>query len=167
MINDYYPTNTNYIHYANQQPHITTTPVVKSHNPSSVMYTPPYSQQTNFVPMLDTTTTNIMNNFNSMEIDDYFTPTMDSMFTSTIYSPSTNSVNSSAMIMSPTSPTHMMSPSNHLMSPTQPMVKKNLKKLYSSFIKKKKLVFFLLGYVCNTFFDYALSSLNDGKPCLF
>lgn len=125
MINDYYPTNTNtnYIHYANQQPHITTTPVVKSHNPSSVMYTPPpYSQQqTNFVPMLDITTTNIMNNFNSMEIDDYFTPTtMDSMFTSTtIYSPSTNSVNSSAMIMSPTS--------THLMSPTQPMVKNKLK----------------------------------------
>ncbi|CAO3640477.1 unnamed protein product [Mucor hiemalis] len=138
--------NNNYMN----QSHITSTPVVKSHqNTGSNMYSSPpngYAQgqqslqhHTDFMPMaIDTRitsvpTTNIMNNLSAMDIDDYFAPTsIDSMFANNIYSPSTNSVttNSSVIMMdtmSPSSPTHMLSPNNmmspasHLMSPTQSM----------------------------------------------
>lgn len=144
-----FPIDTNFGPYT---PHITATPVVKSHNPISV-FTPPYpQQQTNFSHVAmptTTTTTNIMNNLSSMEIADYFTtPTSMDMFTGNVhpgvYSPSSTSVttnNSSIMMidtnMAPTSPNNamvspaghcnMMSPSSHgnMMSPeytTQPMV---------------------------------------------
>ncbi|KAF1799769.1 hypothetical protein FB192DRAFT_1474533 [Mucor lusitanicus] len=131
--NQYYSNN-----YSNSQytPHITTTPVVKSHHPTAIattipMFTPPsqaafplkyqHNPQANYTPV-DVATNHIMN----MEIDDYFTPTTtlesNQMLVNTmhnvIYSPSSTSVttnNSSIMMidtMSPTSPTHnmMMSP---------------------------------------------------------
>ncbi|CAO0790814.1 unnamed protein product [Mucor circinelloides] len=130
--------NQYYSNYNNSQytPHITTTPVVKSHHPTAIttnipMFTPPppatlplnyqNHQQSNYNPV-DMATSHIMN----MEIDDYFTPTtaMDNsqIFVNTmqnvVYSPSSTSVttnNSSIMMidtMSPSSPTHnmMMSP---------------------------------------------------------
>ncbi|KAK4511052.1 uncharacterized protein ATC70_012262 [Mucor velutinosus] len=130
--------NQYYSNYSNSQytPHITTTPVVKSHHPTAIatnlpMFTPPppapfplnyqHNQQPNYTPV-DMATFHIMN----MEIDDYFTPTTtmegNQMFVNTmhnvVYSPSSTSVttnNSSIMMidtMSPTSPTHnmMMSP---------------------------------------------------------
>lgn len=135
--------NNNSNHFMNySQPHITTTPVVKSHHNTATYSSPTQNgylqqqiHQTGYLPM-DSTTHTMMNNLNSMDIDDYFTPTnMDSMFAANnIYSPSTNSVttNSSVIMMdtmSPSSPTHMLSPNNttnnlnhHLMSPTQSMV---------------------------------------------
>jgi hypothetical protein len=138
-----FPIDANFGSYTS---HITTTPVVKSHNPIS-MFTPPYiQQQTNFSPSTGMpttttiTTTNIMNNLSSMEIDDYFpTPTSMDMFNvhhHHVYSPSSTSVttNSSSIMMidtnmSPSSPTNaMVSPSSHngnMMSPeytTQSMV---------------------------------------------
>ncbi|KAG1083654.1 hypothetical protein G6F42_022131 [Rhizopus arrhizus] len=92
--------NQYYSNYNNSQytPHITTTPVVKSHHPTAIttnipMFTPtppatlPQNyqnhQQSNYNPV-DMATSHIMN----MEIDDYFTPTT-AMDNSQIFLPPT------------------------------------------------------------------------------
>lgn len=115
------------------EPHITATPVVKSHtmyNPSGI------SQTTMFSP----------SNLNNMEIDDYFVPTTNCLDNTTmltnvtttasgapaiqyVYSPSSTSVttnNSSIMfidnVMSPSSPMNLMSPLSQQNMPDYPMV---------------------------------------------
>ncbi|KAI8357337.1 hypothetical protein EDC96DRAFT_247252 [Choanephora cucurbitarum] len=94
-------------------PHITATPVVKSHNPISVFTSPigavplpqQQQQQQQQITSLDLSTTNMM--MNAMEIDDYFAGNSN-MFN--MYSPSSTTTNSSSVMMmdnnlSPTSPT--------------------------------------------------------------
>ncbi|ORE05612.1 hypothetical protein BCV72DRAFT_136098 [Rhizopus microsporus var. microsporus] len=108
-------------------PHITTTPVVKSHN---IMYQQQHQQHDQNLTFID----NNMTTSTTMDIDyfDHVTaatsnhgnmvaidPTFNNM--QSIYSPSMNSVttNSSVMMMdtlSPISPINMMSPTTHLMS---------------------------------------------------
>ena len=103
-----FPINNNF--YA---PHITATPVVKSHNPISVFTSPigavplpqQQQQQQQQITSLDLSTTNMM--MNAMEIDDYFAGNSN-MFN--MYSPSSTTTNNSSVMMmdnnmSPTSPT--------------------------------------------------------------
>jgi hypothetical protein len=124
-------------HFEQQNLQITTIPVVKSHQPMTIYTDYPYpqqqqqqqqqqNQQQHFHPDMSTTTTtnNNMMQMGAMDID-YFNPAIDTVFShqphfQSLYSPSNNSVttNSSVMMLdslSPTSPTH-------LMSPIQPMV---------------------------------------------
>lgn len=111
-------------------PHITTTPVVKSHNIMYHQQHQQHQQQDQNLTFID----NNMTTSTTMDIDyfDHVTaatsnhgnmvamdPTFNNM--QSIYSPSMNSVttNSSVMMMdtlSPISPINMMSPTAHLMS---------------------------------------------------
>lgn len=152
--------NTNMYTNNTYEPHITATPVVKSHNPISI-FTPNQQQQhfmqqqTIFAPL---ETANMVTNLNNMEIDEYFAPppplNMDNaMFNNTmqnVYSPSSTSVttnNSSIMFMdssiSPSSPINMMSPINqqNMSNSDYPMV---IIKHYKLIVAKEKLILRIL-----------------------
>ncbi|KAI8889255.1 hypothetical protein K501DRAFT_282410 [Backusella circina FSU 941] len=119
-------------HFEQPNLHVTTTPVVKSHQPMTIYTDYPYSQQQqqqqqqrnqqhHFQPdmSITTTTNNNMMHMGAMDID-YFNPAVDTVFShqtnlQSLYSPSNNSVTTNSSIMmldslSPTSPTHLMSP---------------------------------------------------------